>query len=188
MATTKTQGTLKMPMQTPTDLFVHELSDIHSAEQIIVKMLREAQGMATNPQLRQALTQQEQETRQQAQNLDQIFQQLGQQRHPVTCHAVEGLQKELEEVRKTDASSGVLDGVILGGAMKTEHYEISAYQGLVKKAQAMGEQRCAELLQQNLQQEQQTLQTLIGIGDQMLQQLAGAMQATGSAQQATSPI
>ncbi|MCD6058511.1 MAG: hypothetical protein K0Q89_2041, partial [Thermomicrobiales bacterium] len=33
-----------MPMQTPQDLFVHELSDIRNAEQIIIQMLEQAQG------------------------------------------------------------------------------------------------------------------------------------------------
>ena len=175
--------TKQMPMQTPMDLFVHELSDIHSAEQIIAKMLHEAHGMTSNPDLKQAMQQHEQETNQQAANLEQIFQQLGQQRHPVTCHAVEGLMKELQEAKQANASPQVLDGIILGGGMKTEHYEISAYEGLIKKAQAMGDQQCAQLLQQNLQQEQKTLQMLTQISDQMVQQMAGTMSQMGAGQQ-----
>jgi ferritin-like metal-binding protein YciE len=45
----------QMPMQTPQDLFVHELSDIRNAEQIIIQMLEQAQGMVQNPQLKEGL-------------------------------------------------------------------------------------------------------------------------------------
>jgi ferritin-like metal-binding protein YciE len=62
-----------MPMQTPQDLFVHELSDIRSAEEIVAKMLSEAQNLVQDPQTRQGLQQHEEETRQQITNLDQIF-------------------------------------------------------------------------------------------------------------------
>ncbi len=177
----------QMPMQSPMDLFVHELSDIYSAEQIIAKMLHEAHGMASNQQLKQALQQHEQQTQQQAKNVEQVFQQLGQQQHPVTCHAVQGLQKELKEAKQANPAPEVLDGVILGGAMKTEHYEISAYEGLVKKAQTMGQQQCVQLLQQNLEQEQQTLQKLTQISDQMLQQMSPMMAQMGAGQAAQTP-
>jgi ferritin-like metal-binding protein YciE len=161
-----------MPMKTPQDLFVHELSDIRSAEQIIVQMLGEAQGMVQNPQLKQGLQKHEQETRQQIQNLDQIFQLMGTKPHPVQCRAVEGLRQGLTEVRQSQPSPQVLDGVIVDGAAKTEHYEIAAYTGLLKQARAMGQPEAARLLEQNLQQEQNTLRQVEQIGDQLTQQMA----------------
>ena len=167
------------PMQTPTDLFVHELSDIHSAEQIIIGMLGEAQGIVQNPQLKQALQQHLKESEQQAKKLEQAFGMLGQQPHPVTCHAAEGLQKSLREALKANPSPEVLDGVVLGGAQETEHLEIAAYTGLIKKARMMGQTDVLHLLEQNLQQEQRTLQLLETIGDQMIQQMA-AMAGQGA--------
>ena len=87
----------QMPMQTPQDLFVHELSDIHNAEQIIVQMLGEAQGLVQNAQLKEGLRMHEGQSRQHAQRIEQVFQQMGAQPHPVQCHAVEGLYQELKE-------------------------------------------------------------------------------------------
>ena len=174
----------QMPMQTPQDLFVHELSDVLSAEQIIAQMLGEAQGMVQNPQFKQSLQQHEQETRQQIRNLEQIFQQMGAQPHPVHCHAVEGLREELTEVQQSQPSPQVLEGVVCAGAAKTEHYEIAAYTGLVKKARAMGQTEAAQLLEQNLQQEQNMLQQLERISDQLTQQMA-AMAGAQSGQQSS---
>ena len=45
----------QMSMQTPQDLFVHELSDMLSAEQSIAQTLTEGQGLVQNPQLREGM-------------------------------------------------------------------------------------------------------------------------------------
>lgn len=161
-----------MPMQTPQDLFVHELSDILSAEQTIVQMLGEAQGFVQNPTLQQGLQKHQQESQQQAQNVQQVIQMMGEQPHPVTCHAAVGLRQSLLDVVQSKPSSEVLEGAVVGGAIKTEHLEIAAYTGLVKKAQAMGQTDAAQLLQQNLQQEQNMLRQLEQISEQMIQNMA----------------
>ena len=47
--------------------------------------------------------------------------------------------------------------MILGGAAKTEHHEIAVYNGLIMKADALGEEDVANLLRENLEQEEHTL-------------------------------
>ncbi len=177
----------QMPMQTPQDLFIHELSDIHSGEQIIAQMLSQAQGMVQNPALQQGLQAHEQETRQQIQNLEQIFQQMGAQPHPIQCHVAQGLMQSLMEVVESQPSPEVLEGAVVAGATKTEHLEIAAYTGLVMKAQAMGQTEVAQLLQQNLQQEQAQLQRVELIAEQLTQQMA-SMSATQSGQQSATAM
>lgn len=172
-------------MQSPLDLLVHELSGIQDAEQIIAQMLGEAQGLVRNQQLKQALQEHQQVTQQQAQNVKRVIEMLGQRPHPVACHAVEGLRTELKDAQQAKPSPEVLEGLVVAGAQKTEHYEIATYTGLVKKARLLGQPEAARLLQQNLQQEQQTLQRLEQIGDQLDQQMASTMGQIGTqAQQA----
>jgi ferritin-like metal-binding protein YciE len=155
-----TTAPTQLSMQTPTDLFVHELSDTYSAEQLILQMLQDAQGLVQNPTLAQGLQTHFQQTQQHVANLEQVFQQLGQQPHPVVCHAAAGLRQSL------------LEGAVVGGACKTEHLEIAAYTGLITKATVMGHPQVAQLLMQNLQDEEQTLQQLETIGQQLAQQMA----------------
>jgi ferritin-like metal-binding protein YciE len=173
----------QMPMKTPQDLFIHELSDIHNAEQIIVQMLEEAQGLVQNQQLKDGLRMHADQSRQQAQRIERIFQQMGAQPHPVQCHAVEGLYQELKDVQQSNPSPDVLEGIVTGGAAKTEHYEIAAYTGLIEKARAMGQSEAAQLLQQNLQEEQQMLQRVEQISQQLTRQMA-SMAGMQSGQQA----
>ncbi len=176
----------QMPMQTPQDLFVHELSDMHNAEQTIVRMLEEAQGLVQNTQLKDGLRMHADQSRQHAQRIQQVFQQLGATPHPVQCHAIQGLRQELKDAQQANPSTQVMEGIVTDGALKTEHYEIAAYSSLIEQARAMGQREAARLLEQNLREEQQMLQQVEQISHQMIQQMAG-MWGREPGQQAAAP-
>ena len=142
-----------MPLTTPRELFVHELSDAMSAEQQILKMLPELQEEAQNSEFRQALRDHEQETQQQVKNIQEVFKQLGEKPETTTCYAVKGLGEEHKAIHNEDPSPEILEMANLGGAAKTEHYEMAMYTGLVQMAKDLGETDAAQLLQDNLDQE-----------------------------------
>lgn len=142
-----------MSMTSPRELFVHELSDTMSAEQIILKMLPELQKEALHPEVKAAFKEHEAETKQQIKNLEQVFKQLGEEPEETTCHAAEGLKKEHEALHEEEPTPEVLEMGNLGGAAKTEHYEIASYTLLVQLAKDLGEREAADLLKENLDQE-----------------------------------
>jgi ferritin-like metal-binding protein YciE len=175
-------------LKTPQDFFLHELADMLGAEHTIEKMLGEAQGLVQDPQIKQDLQMHQQQTRGHIQNLERVFQQLGTQPQQVECKGMKGIQAELKEIQKEQPSPEVLQSAVVGGAAKTEHYEIASYTGLVKKARAMGQTQVADLLQQNLRQEQEMLQIVEGVEDRLIQQMAAQMGAAmGQAQAQTAP-
>jgi ferritin-like metal-binding protein YciE len=148
-----------MAIQSAQELFQHELSDMYSAEQAILKMLPQLAGEVKDAQVKSALQMHEQQTQQQVQNLDQCFQLLGMKRlEHVSCDAVLGLKQEHESFLKEQPSETILTMFDLGAASKTEHYEIASYQGLIEKAQLMGQQNVVQLLRQNLRQEEEMAQ------------------------------
>jgi ferritin-like metal-binding protein YciE len=55
------------------------------------------------------------------------------------------------------ASSSLVDAIDLGAAARTENYEIAAYEGLRRMANALGEDRAVDLLDKNLTQEKEAL-------------------------------
>lgn len=63
----------------------------------------------------------------------------------------------------------MLDSFLTGAGARTEHYEIAAYEGLVTMAEAMGEMEVAELLSENLEQEETALEKLNAIGKRLAQ-------------------
>ncbi len=168
-----------MPMNTPQELFLHELGDIYDAEQRVLQMLSTLAGESMDPQAKRAYQVHEQETRQQIQNLEQCFQILGQQPQRTPCLAVQGLKQEHDSFLKDNPSGNLLTMFDLDAAFKTEHYEIASYLGLMEKAQLMGFPQVAQLLQQNLQQEEAMVQRVQQIAQQLGQQQIGQMGQMG---------
>jgi ferritin-like metal-binding protein YciE len=154
------------------DLFLHELGDIYDAEQRIVQILPQLAGESANPQTQYVYRQHLQETQQQIQNLEQCFQLLGVKAQRQTCAAVAGLKQEHDAFTQEQPTPDILTLFDLGAAAKTEHYEIASYQGLIEQCSLLGQQDCAQLLQQNLQQEQAMLRNVTSLAQQLGQQMA----------------
>ncbi|MFL5919312.1 MAG: ferritin-like domain-containing protein [Gaiellaceae bacterium] len=157
-------------VETPTELFVHKLGAALTMEETILEMLEKLQEEASDPQLQKDLRQHYQETQQQAQNLHRIFQALGEQPEKQSCPAIEGLEKEGEQMIKT-VDDALVDSVILGGVIETEHHEIAVYDGLIIKAEQMGDDDIVALLQENLEQEEATLDKAVKASEKSSKQL-----------------
>ena len=156
-----------MSLNTPRDLFLHELSDTVSAEHIVLKMLGELQQETGNADVKAALKNHQAETQQQIKNLDKVFKQLGEKPEDTTCHAAEGLKKEHDALKEEQPSPLVLEMGNLAGAAKTEHYEIASYTALVQMAKDLGETEIADLLKENLDQEKEMARTVESLAKQM---------------------
>ena len=163
-----------MPIQNVQQLFVHELGDIYDAEQRILQMLPQMANESSDGQIKSAFQYHEQQTRQQVQNLEKCFQIMGEQPKHTSCQAIAGLKQEHDSFVKENPSPEMLTMFDLGGAAKTEHYEIASYQGLIEKANLLGKKDCAQLLQQNLSQEEEMAQKINQISKQMGKQVAQA--------------
>jgi ferritin-like metal-binding protein YciE len=149
-----------MSLETPRDLFIHELSDTMSAEHIVLEMLGKLQQETNNSEVKAAVKHHETETRQQIKNLEKIFKQLGEEPEKTTCHAAEGLKKEHDALQEENPSPMVLELGNLAGAAKTEHYEIASYTALMQMAKDLGETEVADLMKENLDQEKEMARTV----------------------------
>ena len=158
MATTKAATT--ETIDTPLALFVHELSDIRSAETIILTMLDEAIEAVSNAQLKAGLKAHRTQTQGHLDNVDQVFALIGENPEPIECKGAKGLHEEAQDAIKEQPAPAILDSMIASGAMKTEHYEIVSYEGLVDQAKSLGQNDAAKLLQANLKEEKETLKKL----------------------------
>ena len=158
-ATTRSKSN-DQTLDTPMKLFVHELSDIRSAESIILKMLEEAIEATTNTQLKAGLKAHHKQTEQHLANVDEVFTLIGEKPESIVCKGAKGLHEEAKEAIKEKPAPAILDSMIASGAMKTEHYEIVAYEGLVDQAKSLGHPDAAKLLQANLKEEKDALKKL----------------------------
>ena len=143
-------------IESPRELFVHQLGAAYKMENEILGMLEELEQEAQSQKLKQQLSHHRQETKQQVHNLERAFQALGKEAEEQPCPVVEGLQKEGKQNLK-QVDDRLNDAVILAGAAQTEAHEIAVYDGLITHAEAMGEDDLVALFQENLEQEQHTL-------------------------------
>ena len=155
-----------MKMESLRELFINELQDLYSAENMILKALPKMVDAATNPELKAGFNEHLAQTRGHVQRLDQIFDQLGDiDREDKKCKGMEGIIKENKELLGEDAEPEVLDAGMIAGAQKVEHYEIASYGTVRTYAQVLGRNDWAQLLEATLNEEKAT--------DAKLNQLAG---------------
>src|ERR671933_1499889 len=158
-------------IETPQELYIHKVGAALKMENTILDMLPQLVEHANDEQLRQSLRQHYEETQRHVANLERVFNALGAEVDEAACPAIEGLEKEGQANLKM-VDDTLNDHVIIGGVTETEHHEIAVYEGLITKASAMGEQDVVALLQENLENEQATLQKAQQLGQQLAQRAA----------------
>jgi ferritin-like metal-binding protein YciE len=143
--------------RTPSELFSYKLGSALKMEATVVDMLDRLHGAAQSEELREQLRHHQKETRQQIANLERAFSSIGEEPERHTDVVIEAIDKEgLLRVKRSE--DGVVDSVILAGTADTEHHEIGVYDWLIAQAEALGHEEVVELLRENLQQEQHTLE------------------------------
>jgi ferritin-like metal-binding protein YciE len=158
-------GLLGDRIKTMDDLFLHTLQDIYYAENHITKALPQMVDKASDPQLRQAFQIHLEETRNQIQRLEQVFRQHGAEAKGVDCPAIDGITEEAQELMSEVEDPEVRDAAILAAAQAVEHYEITRYGTLIAWAKELGRPDCAQLLQQNLDEEKATDKKLTAMAE-----------------------
>lgn len=163
------------------DLLRHEIQDLVSAEDQIIKAMPAMIQKAKNPELKKALKEHQKVTEQQRARLDQVMQHLegGMQqdeskenkglfsrlmarRH--VCKGMEGILSEGEKIMGEDMNPEVMDAAIIASAQKVEHYEICGYGTAKAFARELNLTEVERLLDQTLNEEY--------MADDMLTQLA----------------
>lgn len=151
------------------DLLTHEVADLYSAEQQIIEAMPQMIEKANNPQLRQALEQHLQVTRNQLDRLTQVQSILGNKEQNnsdgglldnlfgsgVKCKGMEGLIDEGQKVLAENMSPEVKDAAIIACSQKIEHYEICGYGTARAYARQLGLTEAERLLEQTLDEEHQ---------------------------------
>lgn len=147
------------------ELYLGELRDLYDAEHQIIKALPKMISKTSSDELKSALTEHLEVTRQQAERLEQIFQNMGEKAKTEKCHGVEGVIKEGGELLKETDDEDVRDAAIISAAQKVEHYEIASYGTVRTWASLLGEQEAADLLEQTLNEEKEADEKLNEIAE-----------------------
>ena len=149
-----------MAMQTIEELFEHELKDMYSGEHALLDALEQMANESSDKEIRKGFVQHRKETQGQIKRLEKIFKAIGQKPKVETCPGIEGLIKEKKLFMREKPTAELLEFFNVGASQKVERYEITAYEGLIDMADKLGLADAVELLEQNLQEEEATLNKL----------------------------
>jgi ferritin-like metal-binding protein YciE len=160
-------------LNNPREVFGHKLGSALTMEQKVLEMLGDLEDESQRDELKQQFRHHADETREQIANIEQAFRELGEEPDDSPCPAIKGLEADAKaDIKMADDS--VIDDVILAGAAATEHHEIAVYETLITHAEELGEPNIVQLLQQNLEQEQHTLEEVTQAQRQIVHQAVAA--------------
>ena len=154
----------------PQTLFQYELGMALGAERKVRTTLRKLEQRAQRPALTQQVHHHLEETEGQIRNLEQALEAVGAKVGAHDADSANGIAAEGESLMER-VDDALVDAVVLGAAAKTEHVEIAMYESLITKAAAMGEEDVVALLEENLEQEQHTLEQVRAAAARLAQQL-----------------
>jgi ferritin-like metal-binding protein YciE len=151
---------------TPEELFEYKLGAALNMEHKVLGMLGDLQEKTHNDEARRLFGHHAEETRRQIGNLEEAFRAIGKEPDKNALPAFAALEQQAKlDLTRTD--DRIVDLAILSGAIETEHYESAVYESLIAVAGASGHGDLTDLLRQNLEMEQHTLDEVRGIAQKV---------------------
>ena len=146
-------------------LYIEQLRDLYSAEEQILEAMPKMIQQTKHAELKRGFQTHYQQTEQQVQRLQKIFDDLGERPEGHECEGMKGLLKEGEEAIKEFKDSDVLDAALIAAAQRVEHYEMAGYGCARTYAHMLGLTDQAALLQRTLEEEGDTDQKLTDLAE-----------------------
>ncbi len=155
------------------ELYIDELKDLYSAETQLVKALPKMAKAATSPDLQEGFEAHLEQTKGHVERLETIFKQLGESPKGKTCKGMQGLIEEGSEATE-EYEGDLLDAALIGAAQRVEHYEIAGYGTVIAFAEELGESEHVSLLNETLEEEEETDAKLTGLAEDINAQANGS--------------
>jgi ferritin-like metal-binding protein YciE len=158
------------------ELFIEQLQDAYDAEKQLIKALPKMAKEASSTELKEAIQTHLEQTRQQVERLEQVFESLEEEPEGKPCKGMAGVIAEGKETMEEVEDDDVRDAAIIMSAQKVEHYEMATYGTLKTFASLLDEEEAANLLEETLNEEKEA--------DQLLSELAEEVNARAEGEDA----
>lgn len=147
-------------LATPEELLHYQVRSALTMEQHSLEALDDLHAAAKDKKVKKLFSHHADETREQVANLEKVFTLLDYNQSTAPSPATTGIKTQAAAL--LDKSDPKLHNQIaVMSALGNEHFEISAYSGLVLLSSSLGETDATKLLQDNLDQEQHTSEELL---------------------------
>jgi ferritin-like metal-binding protein YciE len=171
------------------ELLQDELKDIYDAEKQLIKALPKLAKKAHAVQLKDAFEEHLRQTERHVERLEEAFEYLGMPARGKKCEGMKHLIAEGDEMIG-EAENEARDAIMIASAQKVEHYEIASYGTLRTWANLLGKPEVAALMEETLEEEKDTDQTLTTIAESFVNESAAEEEdeeEMGEAETATAP-
>jgi YD repeat-containing protein len=142
-----------MPISNLQQLFEHQLLDLHSAETQIIQALPTMIAATTHEELRTALQNHLDVTREQLNRLDKIAEKIPFKRGTEVCQGIAGIIAEGQTVLGEVDDLATKNAAIIAAVQRVEHYEMAGYITASQHARQLSYDDEAELLEETLNEE-----------------------------------
>ncbi|HSI64267.1 MAG TPA: ferritin-like domain-containing protein [Candidatus Saccharimonadia bacterium] len=142
-----------MKLTTLSNLYIHELKDLYSAEKQLIRALPKMAKAATNKDLKAGFLTHLEETKEHAARLEKLLASHDETTRGPKCKAMEGLVAEGADLIEEESDPEVLDAGLIVAAQKVEHYEMAGYGSARTFAKLLGDKEGAQILQTTLDEE-----------------------------------
>ncbi|TCZ65426.1 ferritin-like domain-containing protein [Roseicella aquatilis] len=149
-------------------LMIEQLRDAYSAEKQALRAMPRMMKKATAQSLKDALQMHVEQTEGQIERLDKALEIMGGKAGRKVCEGMRGIIEEGQHELEDHDKGELLDALIVAMQQRVEHYEIASYGTMAALAKAAGQKEVAELLNQTLQEEKQTDETLTQLAESEL--------------------
>lgn len=162
-----------MKIESLRDLLEIELRYTYDCEQKLVKKgLPSMIEAANSAELRSALEQHLQETKNQVSRLERVFSIIGADAKTEGNDILDEMTSTTEDLIDDIKTPAVRDAALIESGNKVEHYETAVYGSLISFAKQLGYQEAVPLLQQTLQEEKNADAKLTQLGESRINPMA----------------
>jgi ferritin-like metal-binding protein YciE len=137
------------------DLLRYGLAELYSAEAQIAEALPAMAAAASDPELRQVLTQHRRETELHLERLRRVFGGLRTRTRRRHVAAIAGIVEDTRRLMGRKPRPDVLDAALITAAQRVEHYGIAAYGAVRAHARTLGHAAAVTELEQTLEEERE---------------------------------
>jgi ferritin-like metal-binding protein YciE len=154
------------------DLLVIKLKTLYDVESQLVKALPKMAKKASDAGLRRGFERHAKQTQEHVDRLERAFAELETKPQKLACDGVHGIIVDAEWGMKNIKGTAALDANLIAAGQYAEYYEIAGYRTAVAWARLLDFNEVADLLQETLDEEQETSDELTDLASSKIDEEA----------------
>ena len=151
--------------ETLQDLLLLKLGSLLDIETQLVKALPKMAKAANEQKLRDAFIEHLEETEAHVERIEQAFENIDSVPKKMKVEAIRGLIEDADWIGKSAKNPAARDALLVAAAQCVEQYEIASYRSACAWARLIDRDEIADLLQQTLDEEEETNETLAELAE-----------------------